>query len=54
VKNAFVKIKEICGGAPVAPVIFNASTRPSRKPFLELTAEEFGLGYEVSVYVVAT
>jgi NAD(P)-dependent dehydrogenase (short-subunit alcohol dehydrogenase family) len=54
VKNAFVKIKKIYGGAPVAAVIFNASTRPSRKPFLELTAEEFGLGYEVSVYVVAT
>jgi NAD(P)-dependent dehydrogenase (short-subunit alcohol dehydrogenase family) len=53
VKNAFVKIKEVYGGAPVAAVVFNASTRPSGKPFLESTAEEFGLGYEVSVYVVA-
>jgi len=52
VKNAFAKIKEVHGGAPVAAMIFNASARPSRKPFLELTTEEFGMGWEVSVYVV--
>jgi len=50
-KSAFAKIKEIHGGAPIAAAVFNASSRPSRKPFLELTAEEFGRGYEVSVYV---
>ncbi|KAI4682763.1 uncharacterized protein J4E84_007228 [Alternaria hordeiaustralica] len=49
VKNAFTKIKEVHGGAPVAAMIFNASARPSRKPFLELTTEEFGMGWEVSV-----
>jgi len=52
VKNAFAKIKEVYGGAPVAAMIFNASARPSRKPFLELTTEEFGMGWEVSVYVI--
>jgi len=52
VKNAFAKIKEVHGGAPVAAMIFNASARPSRKPFLELTTEEFGMGWEVSVYVI--
>jgi NAD(P)-dependent dehydrogenase (short-subunit alcohol dehydrogenase family) len=51
VKNAFAKIKEVHGGAPVAAAIFNASARPVRKPFLETTVEEFGTGYEVSVYV---
>ena len=53
VANAFAKIKEsdVCGGAPVAAAVFNASTRPKRKPFLESTAEEFGRGYDVSVYV---
>jgi len=51
VKNAFAKIKEVHGGAPVAAMIFNASARPSRKPFLELTTEEFGMGWGVSVYV---
>lgn len=54
VKNAFVKIKEVHGAAPVAAVVFNASIRPSRKPFLESTAEDFRLGYEISVYVMAT
>jgi NAD(P)-dependent dehydrogenase (short-subunit alcohol dehydrogenase family) len=52
VKNAFAKIKEVHGGAPVAAAIFNASSRPVRKPFLETTVEEFGSGYAVSVYVV--
>lgn len=49
VKNAFAKIKEVHGGAPVAAAIFNASSRPVRKPFLETTVEEFGSGYQVSV-----
>jgi NAD(P)-dependent dehydrogenase (short-subunit alcohol dehydrogenase family) len=49
VKNAFAKIREVHGGAPVAAAIFNASARPVRKPFLETTVEEFGTGYEVSV-----
>jgi len=52
VKNAFAKIREVHNGAPVAAMIFNASARPSRKPFLELTTEEFGMGWDVSVYVV--
>jgi NAD(P)-dependent dehydrogenase (short-subunit alcohol dehydrogenase family) len=52
VEIAFMKIKEVHGAAPVAAVVFNASTRPARKPFLESTAEDFKLGYEVSVYVV--
>ena len=53
VANAFAKITEsdVYGGAPVAAAVFNASTRPKRKPFLESTAEEFGRGYDVSVYV---
>jgi len=54
VESAFAKIQERYPGALVAAAVFNASTRPSRKPFLEVTAEEFERGYGVSVYVVAT
>jgi NAD(P)-dependent dehydrogenase (short-subunit alcohol dehydrogenase family) len=50
VKSAFDKIKEKFGNeVKAAAAIFNASGRFTRKPFLELSTEEFEVSYQVSV-----
>ena len=49
VKNAFKKIKEEFGDANCAAAIFNASGRFARKPFLEMTVQDFTTSWEVSV-----
>lgn len=48
-KNAFGKIEQEFKGAPIAAAVFNASGRFVRKPILEMSVEDFGAGYEVSV-----
>lgn len=47
-KSAFSKIEEEHKGASVAAAIFNASGRFVRKPLLEMSEEEFSVGWEVS------
>ncbi|EGP84264.1 unnamed protein product [Zymoseptoria tritici ST99CH_1A5] len=49
-KNAFNKIKEKFGqDVKAAAAVFNASGSFTRKPFLELSTEEFEVSYQVSV-----
>ena len=48
-KSAFEKIKSEYKDASCAAAIFNASGRFARKPLLEMTVEEFSVGWEVSV-----
>lgn len=51
VKEAFVNIKKEFGGKKLAAAIFNVGGSFIRKPFLELTAEEYELGYSANGYV---
>ena len=46
---AFSKIKDM--GVDVAAGVFNVGGRFIRKPFLELTLEEFESGYDANGYV---
>lgn len=50
-KQAFSKIEKESGfgGVPCAAAVFNASGKFLRKPLLDMTVEEFGAGWEVSV-----
>lgn len=47
-KQAFNTIEQTHKGAPVAAAIFNASGRFLRKPLLELSVEDFSVGWDVS------
>lgn len=49
IQHAFSEIEKQFTGAPVAAAIFNASGRFVRKPILDLSVEDFGAGYDVSV-----
>lgn len=49
-KKAFTQIKEQLGDV-CAAAIFNAAGGMVRKPFLEVTEQEFASGWEVSQYV---
>jgi hypothetical protein len=53
VKNAFDKIKGADGfkGLGLAAAVFNVGGRFVRKPFLELSEEDFVAGYEANGYV---
>ncbi|RAK95051.1 oxidoreductase, short chain dehydrogenase/reductase family [Aspergillus ibericus CBS 121593] len=46
VKSAFEQIKSQFSGATLAAAVFNSGGGFVRKPFLELTEEEFGGGFE--------
>ncbi|PIG79066.1 Fe-S cluster assembly protein DRE2 [Aspergillus arachidicola] len=46
VKSAFEKINEQYGGSTLAAAVFNSGGGFVRKPFLELTEEEFASGFE--------
>ncbi|KIX04353.1 uncharacterized protein Z518_05221 [Rhinocladiella mackenziei CBS 650.93] len=48
VKNAFEQLKKEMGGASLAAAIYNVGGRFVRKPFLELTEEEFESGWETN------
>ncbi|MCJ1446722.1 MAG: hypothetical protein MMC23_007228 [Stictis urceolatum] len=49
VKKAFEQVKSI---GPVAAVVFNVGGRFVRKPFLELTEDEFDAGFSANGYVL--
>lgn len=46
VKNAFEKISSEMGSAKLAAAVFNVGGRFVRKPFLELSEDDFTAGYE--------
>lgn len=50
VKNAFSEIARAFPGAPVAAAIYNVGGGFVRKPFLELSQEDFTSGYESNAY----
>ncbi|KAK5165536.1 uncharacterized protein LTR77_009065 [Saxophila tyrrhenica] len=49
VKSAFKKISDEFGGGACAAAVFNASGRFARKPFLEMSVQDFRGSWEVSV-----
>ena len=54
VQSAFEKIQKEMGGASLAAAIYNVGGRFVRKPFLELSDEEFEAGWEANGYVHTT
>lgn len=48
-KEAFSKIEQEFGGAPIAAAIFNAGGRFVRKPLLELSLDDFFDQHQVTV-----
>ncbi|KAG4435027.1 hypothetical protein IFR05_009483 [Cadophora sp. M221] len=49
VSETFRKIKDVVGGdAKLAAAVYNVGGKLVRKPFLELTSEEFGAGYSAN------
>ena len=48
VRSAFGAIEKEFGAAKCAAAVFNVGGRFIRKPFLELTEEEFGSGFEAN------
>lgn len=51
VKNAFAEIEKEFKGKKLAAAIFNVGGRFIRKPFLELTEDEYSSGFEANGYV---
>ena len=52
VKNAFEQLKKEMGGASLAAAIYNVGGKFVRKPFLELSDEEFESGWEANGCVI--
>ena len=52
VKDAFAQIAQAFPGALLAAAVYNVGGGFVRKPFLELTEEEFTAGYESNAYVL--
>jgi NAD(P)-dependent dehydrogenase (short-subunit alcohol dehydrogenase family) len=48
VQNAFRQIDKELGGAALAAAVFNVGGRFVRKPFLELSLEDFAAGYDAN------
>ncbi|EXJ94300.1 7-alpha-hydroxysteroid dehydrogenase [Capronia coronata CBS 617.96] len=48
VKKAFEELKKAMGGATLAAAVYNVGGRFIRKPFLELSEEEFESGWEAN------
>jgi enoyl-[acyl-carrier-protein] reductase (NADH) len=48
VKDAFERLKSEMGSAPLAAAIYNVGGRFVRKPFLELSEEDFEAGWEAN------
>ena len=46
IKNAFAQIAQAFPDAPVAAAVYNVGGGFVRKPFLELSLDEFNRGYE--------
>lgn len=53
VKNAFDKITKDMGSAKLAAAVFNVGGKFVRKPFLELSEDDFVSGYDSNGYVNA-
>jgi NADP-dependent 3-hydroxy acid dehydrogenase YdfG len=53
VSNAFSEIQKEFKGKKLAAAIYNVGGRFVRKPFLEMTLDEYELGYESNGYVVS-
>ncbi len=51
VKASFEQLKKEIGGASLAVSVYNVGGRFIRKPFLELSDEEFESGWEANGYV---
>lgn len=51
IKNAFAEIQKEFKGKKLAAAIYNVGGRFVRKPFLELTLEEYEAGYEANGYI---
>jgi NADP-dependent 3-hydroxy acid dehydrogenase YdfG len=51
IKNAFAEIQKEFKGKKLAAAIYNVGGRFVRKPFLELTLEEYETGYEANGYI---
>ena len=52
VKNAFEQLKKEMGDASLAAAIYNVGGKFVRKPFLELSEEEFESGWEANGFVL--
>ncbi len=50
IRNAFAEIQKEFKGKKLAAAIYNVGGRFVRKPFLELTLEEYEAGYEANGY----
>ena len=50
VKDAFAQIAQAFPEAPLAAAVYNVGGGFVRKPFLELTEEEFTAGYDSNAY----
>ena len=53
VKNAFAEIQKEFKGKKLAAAIYNVGGRFVRKPFLEMTSEEYEAGYEANGYTLS-
>ena len=51
VKAAFERLQREMDGAPLAAAIYNVGGKFVRKPFLELSEEDFESGWEANGYV---
>ena len=51
VKAAFQQLEKEMAGAPLAAAIYNVGGSFIRKPFLELSEEDFEAGWEANGYV---
>ena len=50
-KKAFEQLKSAMGGAKLTAAIYNVGGRFVRKPFLELSEEDFVAGFEANGYI---
>lgn len=50
VKNAFEKLQTEMGDTPLAAAVFNVGGSVTKKPFLEMTEEEFLAGMDANGY----
>ena len=53
-KEAFQNLQKEMGDAPLAAAVYNVGGGFLRKPFLELTTEEYMRGMETNGYVTTT
>tara|TARA_R110002060_G_scaffold21712_4_gene29495 strand:- start:427 stop:618 length:192 start_codon:yes stop_codon:yes gene_type:complete len=53
-KNAFAEIQKEFKGKNLAAAVYNVGGKFVRKPFLELSLEEYEAGYEANGYALST